>query len=49
MRRHWFLLTAALAVGLSAAAGGAVGPGAAPADDRLPDHYRTFTAALDAI
>lgn len=49
MRRHAFLLTAAVAVALSAVAGGAIGRGAPAPADRVPEHYRTFSAALDAI
>jgi carboxyl-terminal processing protease len=40
---------AALAVGLSAVIGGLFGQSALATQDRVPAHYRTFTAALEAI
>src|ERR671915_1980214 len=49
MRKYQSLTAAALAILLSALAGGAFGRSALATEDRLPDHYRTFTAALAAI
>jgi carboxyl-terminal processing protease len=49
MRSYRFLTAAALAVVLSALAGGVFGRGALATEDRLPEHYRAFTAALTAI
>jgi carboxyl-terminal processing protease len=49
MRSYRFLTAAALAVVVSALAGGVFGRGALATEDRLPEHYRTFTAALSAI
>ena len=49
MRKYQSLTAAALAILLSALAGGVFGRSALATEDRLPDHYRTFTAALAAI
>src|SRR5262245_61905467 len=49
MRKYQSLTAAALAILLSAFAGGVFGRSALATEDRLPDHYRTFTAALSAI
>ena len=49
MRRYRSLTAATLAILLSALAGGVFGRSALATEDRLPDHYRTFTAALSAI
>src|ERR671925_254773 len=49
MRKYQSLTAAALAIVLSALAGGVFGRGALATEDKLPDHYRTFTAALAAI
>jgi carboxyl-terminal processing protease len=40
---------ATLAIVLSALAGGVFGHSALATEDRIPDHYKTFTAALSAI
>jgi carboxyl-terminal processing protease len=49
MRTSRFLTVAALAVGLSAGLGGILGKSALATQDRVPAHYRAFTAALAAI
>jgi carboxyl-terminal processing protease len=49
MRKYRFVTMAVLAVGLSAVVGGAFGRSALATEDRVPAHYRTFTAALSAI
>jgi carboxyl-terminal processing protease len=49
MRSYRSLTAAALAILLSALAGGVFGRSALATEDRLPDHYKTFTAALSAI
>jgi carboxyl-terminal processing protease len=49
MRKYQSLTAAALAILLSALVGGVFGRSALATEDRLPDHYRTFTAALSAI
>src|SRR5436309_13444829 len=38
-----------LSIVLSALAGGLFGPSALATDDKVPEHYKTFTAALSAI
>jgi carboxyl-terminal processing protease len=48
MRKYQSVTAAALAILLSALAGGVFGRSALATED-LPDHYKTFTAALDAI
>jgi carboxyl-terminal processing protease len=49
-RRSYRSITAAtLAIVLSALAGGAFGHSAMATEDRLPEHYKTFAAALSAI
>jgi carboxyl-terminal processing protease len=49
MRSYRSLTAATLAILLSALAGGVFGRSALATEDRLPEHYRTFTAALGAI
>ena len=49
MRSYRSLTAATLAILLSALAGGVFGRSALATEDRLPDHYKTFTAALSAI
>jgi carboxyl-terminal processing protease len=49
MRTSRFVTVAALAVVLSAALGGLLGKSALATQDRVPAHYRAFTAALAAI
>jgi carboxyl-terminal processing protease len=49
MRKYQSLTAALLAILLSALAGGVFGRSALATEDRLPDHYRTFTAALSVI
>ena len=47
MRSYRSLTAATLAILLSALAGGVFGRSALATEDRLPDHYKTFTAALE--
>ena len=49
MRTSRFLGVSVLAVGLSAGLGGVMGRSALATQDRLPAHYKSFTAALAAI
>lgn len=49
MRTSRFVAVAALAVVLSAGLGGLLGKSALATQDRVPAHYRAFTAALAAI
>jgi carboxyl-terminal processing protease len=49
MRSYRSLTAAALAILLSALVGGVFGHSALATEDRLPDHYKTFTAALSAV
>jgi len=49
MRSFRSASVAILAVVLSAVLGGVYGQGALATDDRIPQHYRAFTAALSAI
>ena len=49
MRSYRSLTAAALAILLSALVGGVFGRSALATEDRLPDHYKTFTAALSAV
>jgi carboxyl-terminal processing protease len=49
MRKYQSVTAATLAILLSALAGGLFGRSALATEDRLPDHYKTFTAALSAI
>jgi carboxyl-terminal processing protease len=47
--RYRSVTAATLAIVLSALAGGVFGHSALATEDRIPDHYKTFTAALSAI
>ncbi|MGB7220660.1 MAG: S41 family peptidase [Vicinamibacterales bacterium] len=49
MRRYRALSTVLFAILVSALVGGLFGRSALAVDDKVPDHYKTFTAALDAI
>ena len=49
MRSYRSITAATLAILLSALAGGVFGRSALATEDRLPDHYRNFGAALSAI
>jgi carboxyl-terminal processing protease len=49
MRRFRSLTAAGLVIAVCALIGGFFGHGALAAQDRLPDHYKVFTAALTAI
>src|ERR671918_3185720 len=49
MRSYRSLTAATLAILLSALAGGVFGRSALATEDRLPEHYKAFTAALTAI
>jgi carboxyl-terminal processing protease len=49
MRSYRSVTAATLAIVLSALAGGVFGHSALATEDRIPDHYKTFTAALSAI
>ena len=49
MRSYRSLTAATLAILLSALAGGVFGRSALATEDRIPDHYKNFTAALSAI
>ena len=49
MRSYRSVTAATLAIVLSALAGGAFGRSALATEDRIPEHYKTFTAALSAI
>src|SRR5688572_23873691 len=49
MRRHRAITAAGLAIAFSALVGGSIGPSAQSIDDKVPEHYKTFTAALSAI
>jgi carboxyl-terminal processing protease len=49
MRNYRSLTAATFAILLSALAGGVFGHSALATEDRIPDHYKTFTAALSAI
>lgn len=49
MRRYRPLPAVVFAILVSALVGGLFGRSAFATDDRIPDHYRTFTAALNAI
>ncbi|MGQ0735795.1 MAG: S41 family peptidase [Acidobacteriota bacterium] len=49
MRSYRSWTAASLAILLSALAGGMFGRSALATADRLPEHYRTFTAALSAV
>jgi carboxyl-terminal processing protease len=49
MRRYRPLTAVVFAVALSALIGGAFGKSAFATDDKVPAHYKTFTAALTAI
>jgi carboxyl-terminal processing protease len=47
--RYRSVTAATIAIVLSALAGGVFGHSALATEDRIPDHYKTFTAALSAI
>ena len=49
MRSYRSVTAATIAIVLSALAGGVFGHSALATEDRIPDHYKTFTAALSAI
>ena len=49
MRSYRSVTAATLAIVLSALAGGVFGHSALATEDRIPEHYKTFTAALSAI
>jgi carboxyl-terminal processing protease len=49
MRSYRSLTVATFLIALSAFAGGLFGRSALATEDRLPEHYRTFTSALGAI
>ncbi len=49
MRRYRFLSAVVFAIVVSALVGGFFGKSALAIDDKVPEHYKTFTAALDAI
>jgi carboxyl-terminal processing protease len=49
MRSYRSVTAATLAILLSALAGGVFGHSALATADRIPDHYKTFTAALSAV
>ena len=49
MRSYRSLTAAILAIMFSAVVGGLFGQAAIATEDKLPEHYRTFTAALTAI
>src|SRR4051812_31115137 len=49
MRRLRHIWIALCAVAVCAIAGGLFGPSLLATDDKIPDHYKTFTAALSAI
>jgi carboxyl-terminal processing protease len=49
MRRYRSLTAAALAIVLSALAGGVFSRTALATEDRIPEHFKTFTAAVNAV
>ena len=49
MRRYRPVSAVVFAIALSALVGGLFGRSALATDDRIPEHYKTFTAALNAI
>ena len=49
MRRFRPVSAVVFAVVVSALVGGLFGPGVLATDDKIPDHYKAFTAALSAI
>jgi carboxyl-terminal processing protease len=49
MRSYRSVTAATLAIVLSALAGGVFGHSALATEDKIPDHYKAFTAALSAI
>jgi len=49
MRRYRNLPAVVFAILVSAIVGGFFGRNALAIDDKVPDHYKTFSAALDAI
>ena len=49
MRRYRPLPAVVFAIVVSALIGGLLGKSAFAVDDKIPEHYKTFTAALSAI
>jgi carboxyl-terminal processing protease len=49
MRRYRSLSVVVFAIAVSALVGGFFGKSALAVDDKVPEHYKTFTAALNAI
>jgi carboxyl-terminal processing protease len=49
MRRLRYMWVVLLAIAVSAVVGGLFGPSLLATDEKIPDHYKTFTAALSAI
>src|SRR6266496_1153920 len=49
MRRYRPLPALVFAIAVSALVGGFLGKSALAVDDKIPEHYKTFTAALSAI
>ena len=49
MRRNRSLTVVLLAIAMSALVGGLLGKSALATDDKVPEHYKAFTAALSAI
>src|ERR1700681_2075914 len=49
MRRYRLVPVLIFAIAISALVGGLFGPGVLATDDRVPERYKTFTAALSAI
>src|SRR6266446_7873162 len=49
MRRYRLISVLIFAIAVSALVGGLFGPGVLATDDRVPERYKTFTAALSAI
>ena len=49
MRRYRSLTAVLLAIAMSALVGGFLGKSALATDDKVPEHYKAFTAALSAI
>ena len=49
MRRNRSLTVVLLAIAMSALVGGFLGKSALATDNKVPEHYKAFTAALSAI